>query len=389
MWPHPSLCLLAFLLSISLSGACPPIVGNCYVFQPTDEWNRPIDTDPVDYQSSCIIHGTLNDKFLRLDGGTTGTDGYGMTYNVYNTTVCKTPMKYGTDGTSYQDESEWYSAASPATLVVADGSGHYAPAVFPFPKDALIEGQTPSKPNPTSGDRHVVVLDGTKCMLYESWNTVRSGEGFMASNTAVWDLTKDNKQRKAGWTSADAAGLAIYPGMLKYHEIAAAKASGASNLGHALRFTAQRAQMAYAKPGRHEGPQKNATYPWYGARYRLKASYDVSPYSRDTQILLNTLKTYGMIFADQGSGPWLSLDMSNPNFSTLFSEINSGTKRVPFNDQTWEVVQPPEAITRGWSAGTVTCNGRSANANPGWVPNWKPTCPTPPVIHPITKCPGE
>jgi len=237
---------------------CPAIIGNCYVFPPTDEWNRPIDTDPVSYASSCIMPkvASLTTK-LRLDLGTDPGQTWGMPYNIYTTQAPElTPMQYGTDGYNYQSESEWFYYNG-SVVEAHGGTGPVNQTYFPFPTSAVIEGSNTTYTDPTSGDRHVLVVDAVNCMLYESWNSVRSGSGWETSNTAVWDMTLSNTQRPAGWTSADAAGMAIFPGVLRYSEITAAQADGTWVIPHALRFTAPSAQNAYATPGRHVGLNNN------------------------------------------------------------------------------------------------------------------------------------
>lgn len=167
--------------------------------------------------------------------------------------------------------------------------------------------------------------------------------------------------------------MAIYPGVLRYSEIATGE------ITHALRFTAPQAQNAYASPGRHRGPNNDVTLPFYGARFRLKASFDASGYSPDTQVLIAALKKYGLIFADQGTGAYITGD-NDPGYGVdMLSELNQGnagpqSRRIPFDKDHWELVQNPNPITRGFNPGTVTCNGVSTNANPAWQPNFAPVC---------------
>ena len=361
------------------------MVGNCYVFQPTDEWNRPIESDPVDFQSDCILDrmaaqvasGDASRGYatmmVRLDVGTMTQDTYGMRYNLFTAaSPAHTPITYGTDGENYSDESDWFDAQG----VLRSGAPG-VPAFFPFPAGMAIEGWGgTTATDPSGGDRHIIVVDGVACRLYESWNTVRLANGYQASNTAAWDMALGNNQRPAGWTSGDAAGMAIFPGVLRYSEVAS------GSIPHALRFTAPMAQNAYASPGRHLGPSGNrdVTLPFYGARFRLKASFDASGYSADTQVLIAALKKYGLIFADQGTGAYVTGD-NDPGFDVdMLAELNQGnagpaSKRIPFDKDHWELVQNPNAVTRGFNPGTISCNGVTTNANPAWQPNWTPSCP--------------
>jgi hypothetical protein len=176
-------------------------------------------------------------------------------------------------GFTYQDESD--------------------PGPYPIPPDAPIEGGSQS-----SGDRHVLVLDNDNCMLYEVFSAYPQPDGsWLGGSGAVFDL-KSNALRPEGWTSADAAGLPILPGLARYDEVAAGE------IRHALRFTAPHTQRAFVWPGRHFASNiTDPSYPPMGVRFRLKDSFDLTGYSPDLQVILRALKTYGMILADNGS-PW-------------------------------------------------------------------------------------
>jgi hypothetical protein len=167
---------------------------------------------------------------------------------------------------------------------------------MPIPASAPIEGY----PNPGTGDRHVLVLDNSTCFLYELFSSVVSGNSWNASSAAVWDLLS-NEQRPFTWTSADAAGLPIFPGLARYDEVAAGK------INHALRFTLQQSRAAMVPPASHWAANStNALAAPMGMRTRLKANFDVSTYSAANQVILNALKKYGMIMADNGSNMYLS-----------------------------------------------------------------------------------
>jgi hypothetical protein len=167
---------------------------------------------------------------------------------------------------------------------------------MPIPVSAPIEGY----PNPGTGDRHVLVLDNSACFLYELFSSVASGNSWNSGSAAVWDLLA-NEQRPYTWTSADAAGLPIFPGLARYDEVAAGK------INHALRFTLQQSRAAMVPPASHwAANSSNALAAPMGMRMRLKANFDVSTYSAANQVILNGLKKYGMIMADNGSNMYLS-----------------------------------------------------------------------------------
>jgi hypothetical protein len=182
----------------------------------------------------------------------------------------------------------------PVTVNFTAFGGESDPGPMPIPVTAPIEGY----PNPGTGDRHVLVLDNSNCFLYELYSSSVSGNTWNVASAAVWDLLS-NEQRPYTWTSADAAGLPIFPGLTRYDEVAAGKIS------HALRFTLQQSRAAFVLPATHWAANTgNAAAAPMGMR--LKASLDVSGYSAANQVILNALKKYGMIMADNGSNLYLS-----------------------------------------------------------------------------------
>ena len=168
---------------------------------------------------------------------------------------------------------------------------------MPIPSNALIEGY----PAPGDGDRHVLVLDKDNCWLYEMYNSQElSVTNWSADSTAIWDMTI-NEQRPYTWTSADAAGLPIFPGLVRYDEVAA----GAIN--HAIRFTVPVTQQAFTAPATHWASSvTDPDAPPMGTRLRLQASFDISGFSQANQVILTALKKYGMILADNGSAIYIS-----------------------------------------------------------------------------------
>jgi hypothetical protein len=155
-------------------------------------------------------------------------------------------------------------------------------------------------PNPGTGDRHVLVLDKSNCFLYELYSSYPQASSWNADSGAVWDLLAD-EQRPYTWTSADAAGLPIFPGLVRYDEVAA----GALN--HAIRFTLQNSSAGFVPPASHwASTTSNANALPMGARLRLKSTFDVSTYSAGNQVILNAMKKYGLILADNGSSMYIS-----------------------------------------------------------------------------------
>jgi hypothetical protein len=170
------------------------------------------------------------------------------------------------------------------------------PGPYPIPKSVAIEGGRAA-----DGDRHAVIVDRDRCRLYELFALYpKAGGGWKAGSGASWDL-RSNRLRPAGWTSADAAGLPILPGLARYEEVARGR------IDHALRFTVSRTRRAYVAPARHFASDlTDPSLPPMGLRLRLKASYDISRFPRQSRIVLRALKEYGLIVADNGSDWYLS-----------------------------------------------------------------------------------
>jgi hypothetical protein len=168
---------------------------------------------------------------------------------------------------------------------------------YPIPRNVPIEGGRKS-----DGDRHAIVVDRARCKLYELYAAypVSGGRSWRAGSGAIWSL-RSNKLRPAGWTSADAAGLPILPGLARYDEVKR------GSIDHALRFTVQRTRRAYVYPARHFASNlTDPDLPPMGLRVRLKASFDTSRFPRQSRIVLDALKRYGMIVADNGSNWFIS-----------------------------------------------------------------------------------
>jgi hypothetical protein len=189
---------------------------------------------------------------------------------------------------------------------------------YPLGKDTNIEGGRRS-----DGDRHAIIVDKSRCRLYELWNLHQPQKKWTpywrAGSGAVWDL-RSNALRKDGWTSADAAGLPILPGLLRWSEVRK------GNVDHAIRFTTDVTDQRYVWPARHQaGSVNNRRYPPMGARFRLKASHDLSQYGARTRVVLRAMQSYGMVLADNGS-PWYFQGEASAKWpSKLISEL----KQVP------------------------------------------------------------
>ena len=224
----------------------------------------------------------------------------------------RVPIAFGTDGADYGDESD------------------HGP--FPIPPTAPIEGAPAGQPNPTEGDRHIIVIQRERCVDYELYNAVRQsgGASWQVSSSARWDLTR-NGRRPAGWTSADAAGLPIFPGLLRYDEAAS------GTIRHALRFTLPRARRAWQAPASHCGTATDPSTPPYGSRWRLKASFDETPYSGPALAIVRALKRYGLMFADQGSSMFIT-GTTDRRWTTTIEDIN---QRHPIPGDAFEVVAGP------------------------------------------------
>ena len=249
---------------------------NGFVPFPADSlWNTDISSAMVDPNSENIINFIGANVTLHPDFGSGSYAGrsIGIPYQVVAGSQPKVSMLLG----AYADESD---------------RGH-----MPIPYNALIEGY----PKPGNGDRHVLVLDKDNCWLYELYHGRRqTSPSWSADSTAVWDMTID-EQRPYTWTSADAAGLPIFPGLARYDEVAA----GAIN--HALRFTVPVTRQAFTPPASHwASSNTSADAPPMGMRLRLKASFDISGFSPANRVILTALKKYGMIVADNGSAIYIS-----------------------------------------------------------------------------------
>jgi hypothetical protein len=290
-----------------------PIVAGCPVFPANSTWNTDISKAPLAPDSTTLVAAQAAGHDVHLDFGDTQSE-YGIPYSIVGPSERRVPITYGTDGADYGDESD------------------HGP--FPIPPTAPIEGALAGQPNPDSGDRHVIVIQRERCVDYELYNAVRvnGGASWQVSSSARWDLTR-NGRRPAEWTSADAAGLPIFPGLLRYDEAAS------GTIRHALRFTLPSARRAYQAPAGHCGTTTDPSAPPYGSRWRLKASFDETPYRGPALAIVRALKRYGLIFADQGSSMFIT-GTTDRRWTRTIEDIN---QRHPIPGDAFEVVAGPAA----------------------------------------------
>jgi hypothetical protein len=257
-----------------------PGAPKCTIFPATNAWNERVDTLPVAANSAQMIQSIGLGTGLHADFGSGLYNGQpiGIPYDVVSKRTTRARPKF-----LYADESD---------------KGPY-----PIPKSVHIEGGRAS-----TGDRHALLIDKDACKLYELYALYPKGAGWTAGSGAIWSLRSD-ALRPAGWTSADAAGLPIFPGLARYDEVARGV------IDHALRFTAARTRRQYVYPARHYASSSDdPALPPMGLRVRLKASVDISGFPKQTRIVLQALKTYGMLLADNGSN-WYVSGAPNPKWS--------------------------------------------------------------------------
>jgi hypothetical protein len=249
-----------------------PDAPNCSVFPSNNVWNEDVSKLPVAKNSSTMINAIGLTRGLHPDFGS--YLGYGIPYGVADASTPKYTVTF-----DYADESD----AGP----------------YPIPASPPIEA---------GSDHHLIIVDKSTCTLYEMFAVRQNADGsWSAGSGAIWNLSS-NALRPDGWTSADAAGLPILPGLVRYDEVAAGV------IAHALRFTAPRTRNMHIYPARHDAGSNNSSLPPMGLRVRLKASYNISGFSKADQVILTALKHYGIILADNGS-PWFITGVSDPRWN--------------------------------------------------------------------------
>ena len=249
-----------------------PSAPACPVFPAGNVWNQDISALPVASDSDTLITKIGLDTGLHPDFGS--YSGYGIPYNTVPGSQRKLTVRF-----DYSSQSDHVG--------------------YPIPRRPRIEA---------GSDHHMLIVNSGTCELYEMWNVRHTRRGWRAGSGAVWKMTS-NALRPDGWTSADAAGLPILPGLVRYPEVAAGV------IDHALRFTAPQTRDAHIYPARHDaGSGSSASLPPMGLRVRLKASFDLSQLSPQARVVAVALQHYGMILADNGS-PWYVSGVSNKHFN--------------------------------------------------------------------------
>jgi hypothetical protein len=279
------LALVAVVTAVLLSGSSAqalrlPAAQHCPVFPASNAWNERVDTLPVASDSAQLIASIGLDSPVHADFGSGTWDGgpIGIPFDVVSSRTPRSRVSF-----QYADESDRVR--------------------YPVPRHVHIEGGSHA-----TGDRHAILVDKSACRLYELYDLRHSARGWRAGSGAVWSL-RSNHLRPAGWTSADAAGLPIFPGLARWDEVARGV------IDHALRFTAPRTRRAYVYPARHYASSSNdPSLPPMGLRVRLKASVNVASFPRQARVVLRALQRYGMILADNGS-PWYVSGAPNRQWS--------------------------------------------------------------------------
>ena len=263
--------VIVFLALAASAGAAtaPRLPGapKCPLFPASSVWNKRVDKLPVASDSQAVISSIGLDTGLHPDFGTVW-DGHpnGIPYTIANKQTKRFRVSF-----DYASESD---------------KGPY-----PIPANVKIEA---------GSDHHALIVERDSCRLYELYALQKTSSGWHAGSGAIWNL-RSNKLRPAGWTSADAAGLSMLPGLARYDEVAR------GHIDHALRFTVENTRRAYIYPARHlASDQSDPNLPPMGLRVRLRAGFDTSGYPRQVRVILTTLKRYGMIVADNGSNWYIS-----------------------------------------------------------------------------------
>jgi hypothetical protein len=269
--PRSVALLAASLVGVALVGCGPTVPGGtCPMFPADSHWHASVAALPVSTRSAALVSSIGSTAGLKADFGSGEWDGgpIGIPWTSVPAGQAKVAVSF-----DYDDESD--------------------PGPYPIPANAPVEGGPAS-----TGDRHVIVVDQGACRLYELFDAHRNTDGtWHAGSGSVWDLASNNL-RPAGWTSADAAGLPILPGLVRYDEVAS------GTVDHAIRITVPRSVTQYLWPARHQaGSTSDLNVPAMGQRLRLKASVDLTRVPASVRPILQALKTYGAVVADNGS-PW-------------------------------------------------------------------------------------
>ncbi len=300
------------------SGAAPrpaPTHAGCTILPADNPWNQDVSALPVDDALMATAFPKMNlSRGLHPDWGSPA-DGYGIPITV-GKAAAPVPIEWSTD----------YGREESDKLPCSKGGGDLC---YPIPKDAKIEG---------GGDKHILFLatDGAPnaCVLYELFDAKPTAGGFSAASAAIWKLDS-NALRPEGWTSADAAGLPILPGLVRKAEV------DQGEIRHALRFTMQRTRAAYIHPATHSAGKPDPTLPPMGLRLRLRASFDVRGLRGPAQVIATAMKSYGILLADNGSDWFVSGEMSD---GWDVGALNRDLGRIKGSD--FEIVKTGEIVAK-------------------------------------------
>jgi len=342
------------LAQVTPSGATPfPGAPSCPTFPAGSFWHADVSSLPVHAQSSTWVASVGTGATLKADFGSGTWNGgpIGIPFTTVAGTQPRVPVSF-----QYADESD--------------------PGPYPVPPGAPIEGGPAS-----TGDRHVLVVDRDTCRLWELYSAYpqNGGASWNAGSGATWDLGS-NAMRPLGWTSGDAAGLPILPGLVRRDEVAAGE------IDHVIRFTAPRTANSYAWPASHKAATGGASDPPMGAWFRLRAGFDISGFSPANQVILRALKKHGMVLADNGS-PWFLSGAPDPGWNdsdlgqlrtitgSAFEAVDASSLKVAANS--YEVAGPAPTTTAPTSTTTVATTTTTTTtvpttnlvANPGFESN--------------------
>jgi hypothetical protein len=349
------LVLVALVPAALAEGGPVPGPPRCPMTPADSFWHADVSALPVHPQSASWISSIGGTAGLKADFGAGTWNGgpIGIPYVTVPGTQARVPVSF-----TYADESD----AGP----------------YPIPPNAPIEGGSSS-----TGDRHVLVVDRDACRLWELYSAYphSGGASWTAGSGATWDLNS-NAMRPLGWTSADAAGLPILPGLVRHDEIAAGV------IDHVIRFTAPRTANAYVWPASHKAASGGASDPPMGAWLRLKASYGISQFSPQNQVILRALKKHGMVLADNGS-PFYMSGVPDPGWNdsdlqalraipgSAFEAVDVSSLRISSTSYAVAVAPPPppppgielvsnpgsEASLGGWKRGNSRTTGLKAHVD--------------------------
>jgi hypothetical protein len=289
-----------------------PTIAGCAIFPADNPWNTDVSGYPLDPNGVTYLANMSPSTVLYPNWGTV-TDEYGIPFST-GTGATPQPMTWNVD----------YGTTESDPLPCTSGGNQFC---YPIPLTAAIEGGPTAD---TGSDRHVLYIDTAgapnNCTLYELYNAQNptGTSGWTASNGAIFHLGSD-ALRTAGWTSADAAGLPVLPGLVRYDEVMAGE------IRHAIRFTVSRSQQGYIHPATHAAGNSSTTLPPMGLRLRLKASFDTSAFSGSTLVILTAMKKYGLILADNGSN-WYISGETNEGWAAYMNDLVSNLRQVHGSD---------------------------------------------------------